>query len=233
MIKKNIPNLFTLANLFCGCFAVVLSCEGALKWTTYLVGIACVFDFFDGMMARLLKIKSEIGKQLDSLADMVTFGLVPGIILFHLLNVSCNTHIPDLNPIAYLGFSVTLFSAVRLANFNIDTRQTNSFIGLPTPANAIFICSLIYVMEVDPFKEMIANTYVLLTITLICSALLVAQLPLFALKFKSFSWTGNKIRYIFLLLSIILFIILKAIAIPLIIILYVLISLINNLIFKN
>lgn len=233
MIKKNIPNLFTLAHLFCGCVAVIFACAGALKWATYLVGIACIFDFLDGLVARILKINSGIGKELDSLADMVSFGLVPGIILFDLINYSCCTSIADLNPLAYLGFLVTLFSAIRLAIFNIDTRQTNSFIGLPTPANAIFICSLVYIMEMERFKELLGNNYFLISTAVICSALLVAPLPLFALKFKTYSWTDNKIRYIFLLLSVALLIFFQVAGIPLIIILYILLSAINTIVLKN
>ena len=184
-IKKNIPNLFTLGNLFCGCIAIVLAFEGNLIGAAYMVGIAGVFDFLDGLVARILKVNSEIGKQLDSLADVVSFGVVPGVIIFKLINQTMIT-----SPISFFGFLVTIFSAIRLAKFNIDTRQTDSFIGLPVPANAIFIASLPLSLNSDSFsntlQQTILNPYCLILLSLISSFLLVAPLPLFALKFKNF-----------------------------------------------
>jgi CDP-diacylglycerol---serine O-phosphatidyltransferase len=261
-IKRAIPNLFTCGNLFCGCLAIVKSFEGNLVWAAYLVGIAAVLDFFDGFMARLLKVSSPIGKDLDSLADMVTFGVVPGVVMFHLLNsslqVSSDSAIPGWNtliiphdmysnlkiaqtqPLAYLAFIIPIFSALRLAKFNNDTRQTDSFVGVPTPANSILICSLplIFSFQLNfPWREIIfvfviGNKISLIVLTLIMSFLLVAELPLFALKFKHFKWKGNEIRYVFLLLCALLLAILQVVGIPLIIVLYVLMSLINNWFFK-
>src|ERR1041385_167819 len=158
-----IPNLFTLGNLLCGCAAIICAVDHNLKWSAYLVGIACVFDFFDGFLARVMKINSPIGKQLDSLADMVTFGVVPGIVMFELLCLALSYQNPALHVwgydyesffhrfplLSFVAFLIPLFSALRLAKFNVDTRQENSFIGLPTPANSIFICSLPLILNID------------------------------------------------------------------------------------
>lgn len=241
MLKKNIPNLFTLGNLSCGCVAVVLALNGNLIWSAYLVGIAGLFDFFDGMVARLLKVTSEIGKQLDSLADMVSFGLVPGVILFELLNRAFDKHssidVRVIIPLSFLGFLITLFSAIRLAKFNIDTRQTHSFIGVPTPAVTIFIASLPLIVyegsSASVLVNLIRNPYFLLGITIIFSFLLVAPIPLFALKFKNFSWQDNKLRFIFLATAILLLVIFKYTGISLIILLYIILSTLSYLFTKN
>lgn len=247
--------------MICGCLAIVMAFEGNLVWAAYLVGIAAVFDFLDGFSARILNVSSPIGKDLDSLTDMVTFGVVPGIVMFKMIGFSFSEQIfgAFLNSIvtnkelgiepyfvysSFLAFLITVFSAIRLAKFNNDTRQTESFIGLPTPANAIFICSIPLVVGLENINDIttfptsglnsiIINTGFLLVLTLILSYLLVAEIPLFALKFKSFSWKGNEIRYVFLGLSLGLLIGLQYLGIPLIIILYILMSLINNLIQKR
>ncbi len=228
MIKKNIPNLLTLCNLFCGCIAIVFAFEGNLVWSAYMVGIACVFDFFDGMVARMLNVNSEIGKQLDSLADIVSFGVVPGIMMYKMLS---GFYFP------FLAFLIPVFSAIRLAKFNLDERQSDSFLGLPTPANAVFISSLLLILNLDSssesIKQFILHPYFLISVTLISSIFLIAPLPLFALKFKNFYWADNKVRYIFLALSLALLIIFKFVGIPLIIILYIVLSVINNLITKK
>ena len=246
-IKKHIPNAITCGNLFCGCLAIVCAFRGDLVWAAYLVGIAAVLDFFDGFFARLLKVGGELGKQLDSLADMVTFGVVPGIVMYHLLLQSLFFHtaasqgIPDVSAIAvsqpllpYIAFLMTVFSAMRLAKFNIDTRQTTSFIGVPTPANSILICSFPLIIKFHEkthmeYNALLLNPYVLVAITLLMSYLLVAELPLFALKFKNFGWPANKIRYTFLIISVILLILFQFIAIPFIIFLYIVLSISNNL----
>ncbi|MBI4929967.1 MAG: CDP-alcohol phosphatidyltransferase family protein [Bacteroidetes bacterium] len=239
-MKKNIPNFFTLCNLFCGCIAIVFAFEGNLIWSAYMVGIACLFDFLDGMAARALKVNSEIGKQLDSLADMVSFGVVPGVIVFILLNhsmVTCGADVFVAAPISFCGFLITIFSAIRLAKFNLDTRQSDMFIGLPTPANTIFISSLPVVLQFnlisESMKQIITNPYFLISLSLISSFLLIAPISLFAFKFKNFSWADNKVRYIFLTLAFVLLIILKFAGIPLIIILYIVLSVINNLVSKK
>jgi CDP-diacylglycerol--serine O-phosphatidyltransferase len=255
-IKKHIPNIITCGNLFCGCLAIVSAFKGNLVYSAYFVGIAAVLDFFDGFVARLLKVGGEMGKQLDSLADMVTFGVVPGVIIFMMLLNSSNISyegyllLEQNNWLPFLGFTITIFSCIRLAKFNIDTRQTSSFIGVPTPANTILICSLPLITNATKLNingqgslqdsgvssavnEFIFHPYFLLFLTFLMSYLLIAELPLFALKFKNFGWPDNKIRYIFLIISAILLILFQFIAIPFIIFLYIILSIINNLINKN
>lgn len=245
-IKKNIPNTITCGNLFCGCLAVVCTFNGNLLWSAYLVGIAGVLDFLDGFIARLLHVHSEIGKQLDSLADMVTFGLVPGVVMFTFLSNAATIYVgtsgSNMIVLSYLplfAFLITIFSAIRLAKFNIDTRQTSSFIGVPTPANALLICSLPLIHFFQPnvgnfsLIPILENVWFLLGLTILMSYLLVAELPLFALKFKNFGWADNKIRYSFLIASIIMLLLFKFIAIPFIIFLYVILSVINTLFISN
>lgn len=242
-VKQNIPNFLTCCNLLCGCLAIVCAFEGSLVWAAYLVGIAAVFDFFDGFVARLLGVSSPIGKDLDSLADMVTFGVVPGIVMYKMIQVSGEiTSGTALLSLEIIAFIIPIFSAIRLAKFNNDTRQSESFIGLPTPANAIFITSFPLIgrfyIELkgsaydDQSINILFNPAFLVVLTFILSFLLVANLPLFALKFKSFGWKGNEIRYVFLALSLVLLIGLQFLGIPLIIILYVVLSIINNLFLK-
>lgn len=243
-IKKHIPNSLTCGNLFCGCLAIVAAFDNNLVWSAYFVGIAAVLDFFDGFVARLLNVHSEIGKQLDSLADMVTFGVVPGIVMYKMLTnaigIQLEHEIDTLAlSIAYLAFLIPVFSAIRLAKFNIDTRQSTSFIGVPTPANAILICSfpLIYAFQSSfgsfNIATIIENSYLLLSITLLMSFLMIAELPLFALKFKNFGWADNKIRYLFLATSLILLFTVHFIAIPFIIFLYIGLSVIENVVNKK
>lgn len=245
-IKKNIPNTITCGNLFCGCLAVVCAFNGNLVWSAYLVGIAGVLDFFDGFIARLLHVHSEIGKQLDSLADMVTFGLVPGVVMFTFLSKAAAIYVgisgSNMIVLSYLplfAFLITIFSAIRLAKFNIDTRQTNSFIGVPTPANALLICSLPLINFFQPnvgnfsLLPILENVWFLLGLTILMSYLLVAELPLFAFKFKNFGWADNKIRYSFLIASIIMILLFQFIAIPFIIFLYVILSVMNTVFISN
>ncbi|SFG51759.1 CDP-diacylglycerol--serine O-phosphatidyltransferase [Pontibacter chinhatensis] len=231
-MKKHIPNAITCLNLFSGCLALYFAFKGELVITAYLVGLAAVFDFLDGMVARLIGAYSEIGKQLDSLADVVSFGVVPGAILFILLQRADASFfgIP-VESFAFFGFVVTIFSALRLAKFNIDTRQTDSFIGLPTPACTLLVASLPLILETTDgllAYEIILNPVVLVTLTVILSYLLVAELPLFALKFKNFTWQDNAIRFVFLGLSVLLVVLLQYAAIPFIILLYVLLSVIKR-----
>jgi CDP-diacylglycerol---serine O-phosphatidyltransferase len=274
-----IPNWFTLGNLFCGCLGIVNCFEGDLVWAAYLVGIAAVLDFLDGFMARLLKASSPVGKELDSLADMVTFGVLPGVMVFHLLKVGGPIYFPDQNEIgvwglnnvagymetpwyAYFAFVISLFSALRLAKFNVDTRQSDSFIGVPTPAVTILIASLPLILQsgmtdalknmdaqslwvnfssapglgyqtVNPINAIILHPWFLLGLTAVMSFLLISEIPLFALKFKKFGWKGNEIRYIFLALSVLLFVFFWYLGIALIIVLYVLMSVVNNLLKKK
>ncbi len=232
-IKQYIPNTITCCNLLCGCLAIVKAFDGDLVMSAYLVGLAAIFDFFDGFAARLLRVVSPIGKDLDSLADMVTFGVVPGVMMYKLLGMGIenynlgNNHIPL--SASLIAFMITIFSAVRLAIFNNDTRQTTSFIGVPTPAVAIFICSIPLILQNDSYKLFIINPVFLGLTTIIFSFLLVSELPLFALKFKSFGWKGNRTKFVFLGISVLLLILIKFMGIPIIIILYIIMSLITHL----
>lgn len=254
-IKKNIPNLLTLGNLFCGCLALIHVFEGELVMATWLVGGSLVLDFFDGFTARMLKVSSAIGKDLDSLADMVTFGVVPGMMMYKLIAYVLLDHILEppapsgwtIYPAAtaatansylpYIGLIITVFSCIRLAKFNNDTRQSDSFIGLPTPANTMVICSLPLILrfqpELGPVVSLINNVWFLGLLSFIMSLLLVAEIPLFALKFKNFSWANNKLVYVFLAISVLLILGLGFLAVPLVILLYILLSIVNNIFLKK
>lgn len=220
MITRHIPNFLTCCNLICGCLGIVFVTSGNLTSAAYFVWIACVFDFFDGFAARILKVSSPIGKELDSLADMVSFGLLPAMVMYVMLQDS-NSYGYAYLP--YLAFSIAVFSALRLAIFNIDETQSDSFRGLPTPANALFITSL--PLLTGTLAVAVYEPWILCAIVLISSYLLVSGIPLFALKFKSFTWKENKIRFTFLILSVLLLAVLKIAAIPVIILLYIALSL--------
>jgi CDP-diacylglycerol--serine O-phosphatidyltransferase len=243
-MKKHIPNIITLLNLFCGSIAVLFAVEGNLFMAAVFVILGIVFDFFDGFAARILDVKSELGLQLDSLADMVTSGVVPGIVLFKLFEKSLgdfpysydftskewNDDITSIVPL--VGLLVTLASCYRLANFNIDSRQTESFIGLPTPANTLFILSLPMILltnDVAWVNDLILNPWFLIGLTLFSCYMLNAEIPLFSLKMKTYGFKENAVKYVFLIVSVIMLILLQFMAIPLIIVLYVLISLFMNL----
>jgi CDP-diacylglycerol--serine O-phosphatidyltransferase len=236
MIKKQIPNTITLLNLVCGCLAIISTFHKTFELTATLVILAAVLDFFDGFAARLLKVNSEMGKQLDSLADMVTFGVVPGFVMYQLIIFDIGSSSAYIGPnepvwsLAYIALVIPVFSAYRLAKFNIDTRQSDSFIGLPTPANALFICFLPMLMIPDgnAIADFLLKPYVLVAICIIQSYLMIAEIPLIALKFKKFSFAGNEWRYVLIILGFILLVLLKQKAVPLIIILYVILSLLQN-----
>lgn len=225
-----IPNLMTLGNLLCGCLGIIAVFEGNLITASYLIFIAGILDFLDGFVARAMNSSSPIGKELDSLADMVTFGALPAFMVMKLLTMAN----PNLEVyFMYLPLVLALFSALRLAKFNIDTRQSESFIGVPTPANALVVSALPLILEFNAeYSDYILNPYTLIAYSLIMSYLLVAELPLFALKFKNFNWNDNKIKFIFLILSVILLVVFKFVAIPLIIFLYIVLSVVNQLIGK-
>jgi CDP-diacylglycerol--serine O-phosphatidyltransferase len=238
-IIRHFPNAITCGNLLCGCIAIVFAFRGQLTTSAYLVGLAAVLDFFDGFAARMLKVGGELGKQLDSLADMVTFGVVPGVIMFKLIEAGINLPVSavfaaNVPLLPYIAFFITIFSGLRLAKFNIDTRQSDSFIGVPTPANSILICSLPLILEFqnngyDKSLAFLLNPYLLIGLTFVTSYLLVAELPLFALKFKKFGWQANRTRYTFLIISVALLILFQFIAIPFIIFLYVAFSINSNI----
>jgi CDP-diacylglycerol--serine O-phosphatidyltransferase len=229
-IKKHVPNLITLLNLFCGCIASVFAMDSNFEMAFYFVSLGIFFDFFDGFFARLFKVSSPLGLQLDSLADMVTSGLVPGLVMVKMLTSSqFNVVNPSFLP--YLGFIITLGSCYRLANFNIDTRQTDSFIGLPTPANALFILSLPLIIKNSDslvILEILTNHWILLLITALSAFILNAEIPLFSLKIKKFSFKENALQMIFLLISILLILLFQFSGIALVIVFYVVLSVITN-----
>jgi CDP-diacylglycerol--serine O-phosphatidyltransferase len=197
-----------------------------------MIALAALLDFGDGFAARILKAYSSIGKELDSLADCVTFGVLPGTILYKLLQRSLmheSYSIEVFVLLPYVAFLITIFSAWRLAKFNVDTRQTDSFIGVPTPANALLVASLpLIVWQHADWSPRILNPYVLIGYVLLMSYLMVAELPLFALKFKDFSWANNRVRYVFLGISVVLLVWLQFAAVPLIIASYVMLSLVRT-----
>ena len=232
-MKKHLPNAVTCLNLLCGCLALTNIFAGRLDVGAYFVAAAALADFADGLLARALRVSSAIGKDLDSLADMVSFGVVPGAMLFVLLQRALGPLEPGIDTLVgwtqyvpYFGFLVTIFSALRLAKFNNDTRQTTSFIGLPTPACTLVVASLPLILTFDQFglARIILHPGLLLGLTVLLSGLLVAELPLFALKFKNLRWGDNRRRFLFLLLAVALLLGLKAAAVPLIVLLYVLMS---------
>jgi CDP-diacylglycerol---serine O-phosphatidyltransferase len=237
-IKKYIPNTLTLINLFSGCLSVVFAFNEQLHISAILVLIAAVFDFLDGFAARILKSYSALGKELDSLADLVSFGLAPAIVIFMYLRAYTASWVPEvfgINILAFSAFLITLISALRLAKFNIDDRQTESFIGLPTPANAIFFISFPLILKYGSeqsflyafFNDLTRNFYGMLFLTLCFSYLLISNLPLFSLKFKNFGYKSNQVRYIFVALSAILILVFGVFALPMIIALYIVLSLIE------
>jgi len=223
---RNIPNALTCCNLFSGCIASCMAFQGNYVWAFVFIIIGAAFDFFDGMVARLLHVSSPIGKELDSLADDITFGLAPAAIAFALFQ---EVHYPDfiqsLRPVLpYTAFLVAVFSGLRLAKFNIDTRQASSFIGMPTPANALFWGSLVtgeHAFLTSPHF----NAVYLFVLVVVMSLLLVAELPMFSLKFKDLSWQHNKVSYIFLIGCIPLFLIFQWSGFAAVIIWYVILSL--------
>ncbi|MEI8203739.1 MAG: CDP-diacylglycerol--serine O-phosphatidyltransferase [Bacteroidota bacterium] len=244
-ILKHIPNSITSLNLFAGCVGLYFVMLGRLEYASMMIFLAAVFDFFDGFAARLLHVKSDIGKELDSLADVVSFGVLPGFIVFSIINSSqaeCLLNCNGIRLLPFVAFLIPVFSALRLAIFNLDTRQTTSFIGLPTPANAILVASfpLIALQQSSlvPFNHealahFIYNPWLLAAFSLLFSYLLVSPLPLFSLKFQSYAFKNNQYRYIFLLSSLILIICLGYSGMPLVIAFYLLFSVIEQVYIKR
>lgn len=221
-MKKHIPNTITCLNLISGCIATYWAFQGDYRMALLFIIIGALFDFFDGMVARLLHVSSPIGKELDSLADDITFGFAPSAIVFSFLH----TFMYELSPLYYLAFIMAAFSALRLAKFNLDERQVLGFIGLPTPANALFWGSLIVGLEEYPYFE--GMEWMILIGTFISSYLLISEIPMFALKFKSWGWKGNEIKYIFLLTCIPLLLIFQVTGIAIIIAWYIILSAVNS-----
>ena len=245
-IKKYIPNVVTLLNLLCGSIAVIFAVHNNFIATSVFVFLGIFFDFFDGLLARKLNVQSALGVQLDSLADMITSGLVPGIVMYKLIAMSISapefvTHkewnapfnFSDLNiaPIALIGLGITLASAYRLAKFNIDEDQQSYFKGLPTPANTLLILSLPLIIEFQNSSfatSLILNQWFLIAMTLLSCYLLNSNIKLFALKFKDFSIANNKFRYLLIASTLLLLVFFHFLAIPIIILLYIILSLIKN-----
>ena len=228
-MKKNIPNFITLLNLFFGCCAIASVLYGQFVqafWFSLASGIA---DYLDGACARMLKVKSPLGQQLDSLADMVSFGVAPGAVVYMLLvkGLAGNDVLPiQLTLAASPAFLITLFAAIRLANFNIDTRQTDNFIGMPTPSCAMYAIGLLLIYHFDSFGlgKIVTNPiFLYFNIPVLC-LLMVAGLPMFSLKFKNLAWEGNQIRFIFAAFAILLLVVMREAAFPFIIISHVLFS---------
>jgi len=222
---RHLPNLLTCCNLLFGCIGVVFVLEDRALPAAYFVWLAGVFDFFDGFAARILKVGSPIGKELDSLADMVSFGLLPSVVMYKLLIAAGVTGYWP-----FTAFLIAVFSALRLAIFNIDETQRDSFRGVPTPANALFITAL--PLLTGPLANVLLMPWVLFAMVGISSYLLVSNIELFALKFKDFTWQNNKIRFTFLILSVLLLAVLHVMAIPVIILLYIALSLVVQAVSK-
>jgi len=221
-IFKHLPNFITLLNLTSGAVGIYYAIHGQLVVASYCVFLSAIFDFFDGFVARLLKANSSIGKELDSLADVISFGLLPAMIALELLKINTtNFWWP------WLGLIIAVFSALRLAKFNVDERQTDQFIGLPTPANAILFASFPLILTGKNWL-FLTNPIVLSIVIIVFSLLLVAEINLMALKFKSYKWSDNKLKFIFLILSLGLIIALGWMAIPIIILLYIFFSVMGN-----
>lgn len=225
MIKKHIPNAITSLNLVAGVWGIIQCLEGELLMASYMIFLAAVFDFFDGFAARLLKVSSPIGKELDSLADVVSFGVLPGLILYKvILQVGGGN-----DWMAYAAFLIPVFSALRLAKFNLDTRQSDSFIGVPTPANAMLMASLPFLMRQYPDLAFeLLQQPLLAALALLMSWLMVAELPLLALKFKQYGLKGNEYRYALIAFSLGMLLWLGFAGLSLIILFYILISALHN-----
>jgi CDP-diacylglycerol--serine O-phosphatidyltransferase len=236
-IKQHIPNTLTVFNLLSGLISLTLTFEGNYVYASLFIFVAAVFDFLDGNAARLLKAHSELGKQLDSLADVVSFGVAPGIMIFQMISVqcagSCNA-LERMHITPYFAMMIPVCSALRLAKFNIDLRQEVNFIGIPTPANAIFFASIPLVLFVQPgwfslihldfLVTFFSNTRILTILAVFFSYLLISDFKIFSMKFKNMAWRGNQLRYILLISSLVLFALFFLSAIPIIIVLYILMS---------
>ena len=236
-IKQHVPNALTTLNLFSGLISLIMTMEGNYVMAAVFIFIAAVFDFLDGNAARLLKAHTELGKQLDSLADLVSFGVAPGIMIFKMISVncagSCNV-LEQMHVTPYFTMLIPVCSALRLAKFNIDLRQEVNFIGIPTPANALFFASIPLVLYVQPqlfalvhldfLVSFFSNTRILTMLAVFFSYLLISDFRIFSMKFKNFKWKGNELRYILLISSVVLFLLFFLSAIPVIIVLYVLMS---------
>lgn len=242
---KQIPNIITSLNLLCGMVAILFAISGDLITASFFVFTGIVFDFFDGLAARWLNAQSEIGLQLDSLADVITCGVAPAIVMLEMIHISISGEPMNITQslalggwntivfsyLPFTGLLIAVAAAYRLAKFNVDTRQTESFIGLPTPANAIFVLSLpliLHFQHSEAIEGIIMNKWFLVATTLVSCFIMNAEVRLFALKFKTWDFGSNKIRYLFLLLSVVAIVALQFIALPVVILLYFAMSLFSR-----
>ena len=228
-LKAQLPNFITLLNLLSGVVGILWVLEGQLLYGAYFVILSAGFDFLDGFAARLLKVQSDMGKELDSLADVVSFGVLPGILLYSLTKAQTDSQV-----LPYLTLIIPMLSAYRLAKFNLDTRQSDRFIGLPTPANALLLSTLPHLVAHWPeLAPWVTSPIALVVIAWVASILLVSELPLIALKFKNSSFADNTYRYTLLCLGAFCFAWLQLAGIPLIIIAYLLLSGVEQLFLKK
>ncbi len=228
MLKRNLPNILTLANLTSGVLAIIALFEGRMELIPWFLIASLIFDLLDGLVARALKVHSELGLQLDSLADMISFGLAPGLALFLTFQEAARSGEPLPEFLPYLALLVPIFSALRLAKFNIDDRQEEHFIGLPTPANAILIYSLClsaFYTDNSTTEKILLHPFLLTALSIVSSLLLVAEIPLLSFKIKDFTWRANRSRIILAVLVVLLFAIFRFRSLAFIIPLYLLISL--------
>jgi len=248
-MKKHIPNFITSLNLLCGCIALFFVFNNEFVEAAIFVSLGIFFDFFDGFFARLFRVESKVGMEFDSLADVVTSGVVPGMVMMQLLSESLfgmpytveffKSHDWQSSIEIYLpfiGLFIVIAAAYRLAKFNVDTRQTDQFIGMPTPAVSIATLSipLIIIFQYsEVIEKILLSPFFLIGFTLVVSILMNIELHLFALKFKNWSWSDNKVRYVFLILSAISLVLLKFIAIPLILVIYIGLSIVSNVVVKK
>jgi CDP-diacylglycerol--serine O-phosphatidyltransferase len=236
-ITRYIPNTFTCFHLFSGCVASTMALQGHYQWAFLFIVISALFDFLDGMMARLLHAYSDIGKDLDSLSDVVSFGVAPSLMVFGLLD---SARYPDyLLPVAhilpYFAFVIAVFSALRLAKFNNDPRQSHSFIGLPVPANALFWASFVSTTStcLDGLSRSPLFPYHWFLLIALMSWMLVSHIPMFSLKLENLSWSDNKVRYIFLAVSLLLLIFLREIGVAVIIMWYIILSILQLFVIRR
>lgn len=237
-IKAYIPNTLTSLNLFSGVVAITLIMENNPVAASIFIFIAAVFDYLDGASARLLKSYSELGKQLDSLADLVSFGVAPGVMIFRMISTQCDgscNFLERMHIAPYFALLIPVCAGLRLAKFNIDTRQAENFIGLPTPATGLFFASIPLVIHHQPaffsiihldfLVELFSNTRILAMLAVFFSYLMVSDFQIFSMKFKSMSWKGNEARFILLIVAVVMILLFSISAIPLIILAYLLIAL--------
>jgi CDP-diacylglycerol--serine O-phosphatidyltransferase len=225
---KHIPNAITCLNLFAGCLSILMTLESGNFFGAFLfITLAALFDFFDGFAARILNAKSAIGVQLDSLADIVSFGVAPGFMIFKFLNIAVAGTFIELSFVPWLAFMIPVFSALRLAKFNIDTRQTGSFLGLPVPADALFWAALVPALMPHIGGQGVITGIAVTIFIVIFSLLMISEIPMFSLKFKNYSWKDNKLPYIQIIVTILLTVFMNAAGISISILFYIAMSLVK------